>query len=455
MKAIKEFETIAPWRLLLKYSIPSIVASSVHAIYNIVDRIYIGKALGTDALAGLTITFPIFILSIAIGVLLGNGSSSIISIRLGEKNKEVAEKTLGNTIGLYTILGVIVAVLGSLFIKPLLRIVGADEITMPYAYEYLVWFLPFMAFDFMAMGTNGSIRSEGNPHLAMKIAVSGALINIILDPIFLFVFHLGVKGVAIATVLARIITASCVLWHFTVSKHRYLTLRKKYLIPQWHIVKPMLAIGVSPFSMNLATTLVAVFTNRALIAHGDAVALGALGAIQSIFVMIETPLRGLMMAGQPIIGFNFGAKIYDRVKKTLKVSYLYSLVISIIGFLAVNIFGRFLVSLFSKGDSDLIEIGYSGLRIYMMMIPLVGIHMMTVMYFQAVNKPAKAIFLNLLRKVIIYLPVLMILPRLYGLTGVWATVPVADFISTVTAIGLIYFEVKSQRHLEVAFKKKI
>jgi len=177
---------------------------------------------------------------------------------------------------------------------------------MPYAYEYLIWFLPFMAVDFMAMGTNGCIRSEGNPHLAMKIAVTGALINIVLDPVFLFVFHMGVKGVAIATVIARIYTAGSVIWHFTLSKNHYLKLKRKNLMPKWEIVKPMLAIG-------------------------------ALGAIQSIFIMVETPLRGLMMAGQPIIGYNFGAKIYKRVKSTLKVSYLYSLIISLTGFAIVNI----------------------------------------------------------------------------------------------------------------------
>ncbi len=445
MTAMNDFENAPPWRLLLKYSIPSIVASSVQAIYNIVDRIYIGKALGTDALAGLTLTFPIFILSIAIGVLLGNGSSSIISIRLGEKNKESAEQTLGNTFGLFGIFGIIVSVLGVIFIKPLLTLVGATEVTMPYAYNYLIWFLPFMMFDFMAMGTNGCIRSEGNPNLAMKIAVTGALINIVLDPIFLFGFNMGVKGVAIATAIARIYTAGSVIYHFTLSKNHYLKLKRVNLFPKWHIVKPMLAIGVSPFSMNLATTLVAVFTNRALLAHGNDVALGALGAIQSIFIMIETPLRGLMMAGQPIIGFNYGAKVYDRVKKTLQVSYLYSLVISSIGFFVIFIFGRFMVSLFSKGDSNLIDIGYNGLRIYMLMIPLVGLHMMSVMYFQAINKPAKAIILNLLRKVIIYLPLLAILPRYFGLNGVWGTVPVSDFLATVVALAFIYNEFKSEK----------
>ena len=208
---------------------------------------------------------------------------------------------------------------------------------MPYAYEYLIWFLPFMAVDFMAMGTNGCIRSEGNPHLAMKIAVTGALINIVLDPVFLFVFHMGVKGVAIATVIARIYTAGSVIWHFTLSKNHYLKLKRKNLMPKWEIVKPMLAIGASPFTMNLATTVITVFMNRSLLMYGNNVAIGALGAIQSIFIMVETPLRGLMMAGQPIIGYNFGAKIYKRVKSTLKVSYLYSLIISLTGFAIVNI----------------------------------------------------------------------------------------------------------------------
>ena len=445
MTLTDRFENSKIWRLLLHYSIPTIIASSVHALYNIVDRIYIGKALGTDALAGVTLTFPIFILSIALGVLVGNGSATVISIKLGEKDKKTAELALGNTIGLFIIIGLFVTFCSIFFLKPMLYTVGATAKTFPYAYKYLIWFLPFMVFDFLAMGTNGAIRSEGNPHLAMKIAITGAFLNIILDPIFLFVFKMGVQGIALATAISRITTASLVIYHFTLSKHRLLTLHLKNLIPQWQLTKRMLAIGVAPFSMNLATTFVTVFSNRALLANGGDIAIGALGAIQSVFIVIETPLRGLMMAGQPIIGYNYGAKLYGRVKETLKYAYLYSLVISCVGLSGVLIFGKSLISLFSKGDMELINIGSHGLTLFMVMIPFAGLHMMSAMYYQAVGKPKKAIFLNLLRKVFIFLPALFILPKFIGLDGVWLATPIADFTAAIVAILFIYNEIMKKR----------
>ncbi len=442
------FTKTNPWRLLLSYSIPAVIASSVQALYNIVDRIYIGKALGTEALAGVTLTFPVFILSIAIAVLIGSGSSAIISIRLGEGKKDEAEHTLGNIFGLFILAGILVTTLGVLFLRPILSLVGATEATMPYAYSYLIWFLPFITSDFLAMGTNGSIRSEGNPQLAMRIAVIGTVMNIILDPIFLFVFDLGVQGVAMATSLSRLVTMSMVIYHFTKGKSRHLTLYKKNMIPKWHIFKPMLAIGLSPFSMNLATTFVAIFSNRALLNHGGSMAIGAFGAIQSIFVMFETPLSGLMMGAQPVIGYNFGAKLHDRVISLLKAAYSYSLIISVVGLVGVLIFGETIVSLFSKGDPELVKMGADGLRIYLALLPLVGIHMMTVMYYQAIGKAKEAITLNLLRKVVIFLPALFILPLHLGLDGVWLATPIADGLACIIAISMIYYELKGNNKLE-------
>ncbi len=442
------FTKTKPWRLLLNYSIPAIVASTVQALYNIVDRIYIGKGLGTDALAGVTLTFPVFILSIAIAVLIGSGSSSIISIRLGENKKDEAEKSLGNVFGLFILAGLVVTTLGIIFLKPLLYLVGAREATMPYAYNYLIWFLPFITTDFLAMGTNGIIRSEGNPKLAMKIAIIGTLLNIILDPIFLFVFDLGVQGVAMATSLSRLVTMTMVIYHFTLGKKRHLTLYKKYLLPKWHIFKPMLAIGLSPFSMNLATTFVAIFSNRALLNHGGSMAIGAFGAVQSIFVMFETPIRGLMMGAQPVIGYNFGAKLNERVNALLKASYVYSLIISFVGVIIVFTFGENLIAMFSKGDPELVQMGARGLRIYLSFLPFVGLHMMSVMYYQALGKATQAITLNLLRKVAIFLPALYILPKFLGLDGVWLATPIADGLACLFALAMIWFDQKKIGKIE-------
>ncbi len=443
MEHLKQMETRSVWKLLLAFSIPTIIASTVHALYNIVDRIYIGKALGTDALAGVTITFPIFILSIALGVLLGTGSSAIISIRLGEKKRDKAEKTLGNTFGLFSIIGVLVSIIALTFLEPLLKIVGADAVTMPYATQYMTWFLPFMMFDFLAMGTNGCIRAEGNPRLAMVIAASGAIMNIILDPLFLFVFKWGVSGIALATGLSRLFTACWVFWHFRAGKSRHLTVHFSDLKPVWGIVKPVIIIGLAPFSMMLATSMVSVFLNRHLVEYGGVLAVGALGAIQSIFMIVETPLRSIMMAGQPIIGYNFGAGLHRRVIESIKVSFVYSLVISISGFAFIMIFPGLLISMFSKGDAALISIGSTGLKIFLSMLPFVGLHMMATMYYQAVNKPKEAILLNMLRKVIFFLPALFIFPRFLQLNGVWIATPVADLLACIIAMFMIRKSLKN------------
>ncbi len=449
MKQVDEFRSMDVTRVLLKYSIPAVISTSVQALYNIVDRIYIGKGLGTDALAGVTLTFPIFILSIAIGVLFGAGNSAVISLNLGEQKKEEAEKALGSTFFLYFLLGCAVAVGGTLFLHPLLRLVGATDVTMAYAKRYLSIFLPFMATDFMAMGTNGAIRSEGNPRLAMIIAVSGALINIVLDPLFLFVFHWGVAGVAWATVLSRIVTAGVVIFHFTLSRRRYLTLRLRFFRINGPLVMRMISIGMAPFLFNLATTFVAVFGNRALLRYGSDLALGALGAVMSLFMIIQTPIRGVQMGAQPILGYNYGARLYGRVRSILMRGYLFGLAIAFLGLAAVWLFGGSLIGLFSRGDRELIDMGRRGLDIYLAMIPLLSIQMISVIYFQSVGKAFKAVILNIGQSTLFYLLPLGLLPVRFGLDGVWAATPVSHLLGGLLGMALIIPELKKLPREEI------
>ncbi|MBN1968664.1 MAG: MATE family efflux transporter [Candidatus Delongbacteria bacterium] len=448
MKKRLELEQKPIWKLLIKYSVPSIVASTIQSLYNIVDRIYIGKALGTEALAGVTLVFPIFILSIAIGVLIGSGSSATISLKLGEKKIEEAEQTLGNTFSLFMIAAVFVTIFSLFFLTPLLNLVGATEATFPYAYDYLIWFLPFIFFDFLAMGTNGCIRSEGNPNIAMLIAMSGAVLNIILDPIFLFTFNMGVSGVAMATAISRIVTSSLVFWYFTKSKRRVLTLRLRNLKISWITIKPMISIGTSPFLMNLATTLVTVLLNRVLIKNGGATALGALGAIHSIMMIIETLFFGLMMGSQPVIGYNYGAKLIPRVKEGIKFSSLYAVLVATLGLFTFYIFSDSLILVFSKNDMSLIELGSNGLRISIMMIPFTGLNMMIAMYFQAIGKPKESIIINLSRKVLIYIPALFILPTFFNLDGVWAATPTSELLGFSVVAFLLSREIKKLDKIE-------
>ncbi|MDC7224495.1 MAG: MATE family efflux transporter, partial [Spirochaetales bacterium] len=370
MSQLKDFESPDITGTLLKYSLPSLVTATVQALYNIVDRIYIGKGLGTDALAGVSLTFPVFILSIAIGVLFGQGNAAVISLKLGEKKKEEAEKTLGTTYFLYCLLGGLVALAGGLFLEPILTLFGASEVTMPYARTYLGVYLPFMAVDFLALGTNGGLRSEGNPRLAMMIAVSGCLLNMILDPIFLFLFHWGVAGVAWATVISRIVTAAAVMGHFVWGKGRYLTLRWQNIRPNAALIRQMTAIGLSPFLFNLATAFVGIFNNRMLVRYGGDRALGVLGAVTSVYMVFQTPIRGVQFGSQPLLGYNYGAGNYSRVSRILGTTLLLAELISLIGLLCVLFGADFLIGLFSKGDPALIEMGKRGMRIYMSMLPM-------------------------------------------------------------------------------------
>lgn len=441
MSQITDFEEMPVTRVMLKYSIPAVVAASVQALYNIVDRIYIGKGLGTEALAGVTLTFPVFILSIAIGVLFGMGSSAVISLKLGEKKKDEAEEVIGTTLFLFFILGCSVAVLGIFFLEPILRLVGATEVTMPYAKSYLSIFLPFMATDFMAMGMNGTIRSEGNPQLAMIISVGGALINIILDPLFLFVFHWGVAGVAWATVLARIITAAVVILHFTLGKSRYLTFHRKDFRMNFPLARKMASIGMAP-AFNLATTFAAVFSNRALVKYGGDLAMGALGAIMSIFMIIQTPIRGVQMGSQPLIGYNYGARLYHRVRQILHRAYLSGVIIALIGLGGVFLFGGNLVSLFSRGDAALIAMGRRGLNLYLAFIPLMAVQMISVTYFQSVGKPLRAIILNMAQSTVFFLIPLWILPPCLGLDGIWWATSLSHLLGGFTGIAYIIPEMR-------------
>ena len=445
MTRIEEFEKMSVTRVMLKYSIPAVIATSVQALYNIVDRIYIGKGLGTDALAGVTLTFPVFILSIAIGVLFGSGSSAVISLKLGEQRKDEAEAVLGSSMFLFFALGCTVAVLGLIFLEPILRLVGATRVTMPYARRYMSIFLPFMATDFMAMAMNGTIRSEGNPRLAMAIAVGGAFINIALDPLFLFVFHWGVGGIAWATVLSRIVTAGIVILHFTVGRRRYLSFRWKYFRINGPLVRKMTSIGMAPCLFNLATTFVAVFSNRALVKYGSDMALGALGAIMSIFMIIQTPIRGLQMGAQPLIGYNYGARLYERVRRILSHAFLYSILISLAGLAASFLFGGSLISLFSRGDEALIVMGKRGLSLYLMFIPLMAVQMIAVTYFQSVDKPLNAIILNIGQSTVFFLLPLWILPRYIGLDGVWMATSVSHLLGGIMGIIYVLPEIKKLR----------
>ena len=436
-------------KLLMKFSIPAIVGMLVNALYNVVDRIFIGQ-VDTLALSGVTITFPISIIIMAFGMLVGIGAAALISIRLGQQKKEEAEHILGNAFALIIIISLIVTVLGLIFLEPMLLKFGASKDTMPYAKQYITIILIGTVFQSIGFGLNNAIRAEGNPRIAMFTMLIGGVLNTILDPIFIFVFHMGTRGAAIATVISQIVNTIWVLYYFLGGKS-VLKIIFKNLRLDAKVVKSIFAIGMSPFSMQLAASLVTIISNKSLVKYGGDYALGAMGAIMSIAMLVLMPIFGINQGCQPIIGYNYGAKRYDRVKHALKLAILAATTITTTGFIIIQLFPKQLISIFSN-DPALIVVGVQGIRIYLFMIPVIGFQIVSSNYFQAIGKAKISIFLGLSRQVILLIPLLFILPRFYELKGVWASAPTSDIISSILTAVFLFVEIRHLNKLHVEDK---
>ncbi|OLN32526.1 MATE family efflux transporter [Desulfosporosinus metallidurans] len=422
-------------KLLLSYSVPAIIGMLVNGLYNIVDRIFVGRGVGSLALSGIAISFPITLAIMAFGMLIGIGATSVISIRLGQQKREEAERIVGNAFSLLVGISLIITLLGYLFMDPLLVGLGASSEVLPYAKQYISVLLGGAVFQSIGFGMNNFIRAEGNPRIAMYTMILGAVLNTILNPIFIFGLHIGVAGSALATVISQFVTAAWVMYYFLGNK-AMLKLRLRNLQPEWILVKDILGIGLSPFAMQLVGSFVTVFLNNALAIHGGDLSIAAMGVITSITMLIFMPIFGIGQGVQPILGFNYGARRYDRVKQALKLAVIGATGVMIFGFLIVELFPAALMSLFST-DPELVRIGASGMRIYLMMLPIIGFQVTVVGYFQATGKPRKSLFLSLSRQLIFLVPMIWILPKFWGLSGVWLASPVSDFASAVlTAVWL-------------------
>ena len=432
-------------KLLVEFSLPAIISSLVFALYNVVDRMFIGKCLGPYAMAGISITFPIFTIYIAVGMLVAHGGGSIVSLRLGEGKKNEANKVLGNVFTLYGVFSIILMIMGYIFMDRLMLIFGATENTIVYAkdYLYIINFLVF--FDFIAMGVNNILRSEGNPKFSMIIMIAGALTNVFLDFIFIFVLDYGIKGAAMATAIANIVGSILIFYHFLYSDRSNIRLKLKYLKPDFKIIKEIFSIGISPFTLQLANSLVAVFANRALLTYGGDMAVGAMGAINSVFMFLMMTISGIIMGAQPLIGYNYGAKKYGRVKKILNTALLYGVIISLILTTFIMIKPEFFINLFNNGNAELLAIGKSGIRIFMALVVFNAIYVVGANYFQAVGQANKSLFLNIFKQIGLFIPMIIILPKYFGLNGVWFAAPVSDIIIFVTT-G--FFLIKNNKNLK-------
>lgn len=441
MDESKELATESIEKLLFKFSIPAIIGMLVNALYSVVDRIFIGRGVNSLALSGVAVTFPITNIIMGVGMLVGTGAAAVVSIKLGQKKEKQAEKILGNAYILTIILSLLVSILGLIFLHPILGLLGASAETMPYAKQFSTIVLLGAVLQNVGFGLNPIIRSEGDPKTAMLTMIIGAVLNFIFNPIFIFVFKLGVAGSALATVISQ---AVCTIWifsYFTKGKS-LLKLKKCNMKLNKVEVREIISIGVSPFAMQVAASFVTIVINTSLIKYGGDLAVAAYSLITSIAILLVMPMLGVNQGAQPIIGYNYGAQNSERVKKTLKYSIMVNACISIIGVSLVELFPTQIIEIFNRTDTNLIHIGTNGIKIFFTMFMFVGPQTSCINYFQSVGKAKKSMTLSLMRQVILLIPLTLILPHFFSLNGVWMSGPTSDFISSMIAYTFVVREMK-------------
>ncbi len=427
-------------KLIWEFSIPAITGTIVMSLYNVVDRIFIGQGVGPLAISGLALTFPFMNVLLAFGMLIGAGAASRISITLGEGETEKAEKILGNALTLTFLITGSVVLLSYIFMEDLLHFFGGTEKTTSYAMEYMKIIIPGNLLAALFFGMNNIIRAAGHPKKAMHSIVVAAMLNIILDPVFIFVLDMGIKGAAIATVISYFIGSVWNVYHF-LGKKSTLKLRKINFKLDKKIIYSIISIGMSPFSMQIAASLVIIIINTILLKHGGDLAIGAFGILNSLLILILMLIIGLNQGTQPIVGYNFGAKLYSRMFATLKQSAIIATIITVTGFLVFMFFSEAVVSVFST-DERLQQIAANGLKITVIMFPVVGFQIVVANFFQSIGKAKIAIFLSLTRQFIFMIPCLLILPEIFGLNGAWASLSVSDGLSTIVSLLTISIFIK-------------
>ena len=416
-------------RLLLTFSAPAIVGMMAQALYNVVDRIFVGQAVGPMGIAGIAVSFPFMLILMAFGMLVGFGATALVSLRLGEKKREEAERVLGNAIVLLVGIALLLTAIGLVLLSPLLKLFGASAQILPYARSYLQIIVLGSVCPAVGFGLNAVIRGEGNPRIAMLTMLIGAGLNTLLDPIFIFGFGWGMRGAAAATVTAQAVSALWVLSYF-LGGRSLLRLHARNLRLRWSLCASIVVIGSPPFAMHLAFSVLNAVLNNQLRVYGGDLAISAWGIVFAVSAFIVMPIIGINQGAQPIIGYNYGARNFDRVKKALQTAILAATAISSAGFLLVMVFPARVIWLFNRDNPALLQLGTPALRICLMMFPIVGFQIVSANYFQAIGKPKHAMLLSLSRQVLLLIPAVLILPRFFGLIGVWAAMPTADLGSS-------------------------
>lgn len=422
-------------KLLWEYSLPAVVGIMVMSIYNVIDRIFIGHGVGPDAIAGLAITFPVMNVSTAFGVLIGAGASTRMSIVLGQRNQAMARLILGNSFVMTVVLAVIYITLFALFLDPILRLFGASDQSLPYAHDFMMWLLPGMLIINVTYSFNNVMRATGYPNKAMYTMFIGAGLNVILAPIAIFVLHWGIKGAAIATDISMGVSALFVMSHFFNKKHEIHFTPGTYRL-RWSVLRPIIAIGAAPGIVNTAGCVINAVINNTVYRYGGDSGVAAIGIFTTFAQLLVTFVIGVCMGMQPIVGYNYGARRYDRLKRAFWLSAGVCTVVCTLGSLLCQLAPGVVSGLFTN-DAALIATSNNALRLTTWMFWVVGFQIVITNFFQSLGEASKSIFMSLIRQVLFLLPLLFTLPRLWGLSGVWLSFPLSDLAATLVSVVLL------------------
>ena len=449
--SINQFNVLAEkpvGALLMQYAIPAIVAMAASSVYNIIDGIFIGQGVGPEAIMGLALTGPMMSLTAAFGAMVGVGAATLMSVKLGQKDYTTAQKILGNLVIMNLTLGIVLGAILLCFINPILRFFGASDVTLPYAREFMSIILVGNVVTHMYLGLNAMLRSTNRPQKAMYATFGTVILNCVLAPIFIFVLNWGIRGAATATILAQLMMLMWQLRLFS-NKSDLIHLSRKNIKLDLRLVRESLLVGLPQFLINLCACLVAAMMTRSLTTYGGDVAVGSFGICNRLILFIVMVVIGLYQGMQPIAGYNFGAKRYDRVLGVLKRALCFGTMITMMGFIIGIFFPTPFVTLFAKDSPELIKMASHALRCMVMMFPIVGIQIVSTAFFQSIGYAPKSIFLSLTRQLIFLVPAIFILPHVYSdpLEGLWHAAPVADGLASILAITLLTLQVKKFKKL--------
>ncbi|AWI03400.1 MATE family efflux transporter [Clostridium drakei] len=433
--------------LLWKFSWPAVIAMLVNSMYNIIDRIFVGRGVGSLAIAATTVAFPIMLILMAVSALIGVGATSLISIRLGEKRPEEANKIAGNATVLLVLLPLCISIIYFLFSTPILTFFGASAEVLPYAKAFTNIIMMASSLGSISMGMVNFIRAEGNPRMSMYTQVIGTIINVILNYIFVMKLGFGIRGSALATVCGQIFSSIWVLTYFLFGPS-IVKIKLKNLKLQKNLVISIMSIGFAPFAMQLANSLQNTILNKALMSYGGDMALSAMGIVGSIATLMFMPILGISQGAQPIIGFNYGAKEFSRVKEALKKAVIVGIIIATFSTVVVHLWPTQIANMFINNNPKLTQLTAHAICIFFFMFPVAGFQIVCSQYFQAVGKPIQSTILGLSRQLFLLVPLLLILPHFWGIEGIWRTPPIADILASLITGIVVFFEMKHIKEKE-------